>query len=251
MKQAKKLFVFLFASLLLNACATNSSTSEDKALRRYELGMSLLKEGKSPQSIANLLDAEKLAPKNPVIKNGLSLAYLSRGRSDLALDKVNQALSLKSDFTEALISKGQILMNQNKYTEALEVLELASQDLTFINPSEVWELKTTCFMKLGHLERAQKSIQEALRLSPENCNIQIMNGKISYERKMFSKSAELFSEAVQVCGTKVSELQYYRGLSEYHIGNKIKAVEILDDLSKSSDRKYKEKAMSAISIMKE
>ncbi len=251
MRNSKKYLCSFFLSASLAACSTGSSLTEEKASRKYELGMSLLKEGKSPQSISQLLEAERLSPKNPLIKNGLSIAYLARGRSDLALNKVEEALKIDRKFTEALISKAQILFAQEKFKEALNSLELASQDLTFSSPNTVWELKTEAHLKLNQMEMAQNSIQEAIRLSPQNCNNRAKNGIIFYERRLFQQAVRSLTETSRMCGSKISEVQYYLALSEYHVGNKMRAIEILNDLVKMNDFGFKEKAASALTIMRE
>lgn len=249
MTQTKKILVLL--SFLLSSCASKSSTQEERALRRYELGMSLLKEGKSPQSILNLTEAEKLSPKNYSIKNGLALAYLARGRADLAHLKADEALSIKNNFTDALVTKAQIYIEQKKWNEAIKVLDRASSDLTFPTPSDIWELKSTCEMNLGHLEMAQNSIQEALRLSPLDCSIRYTNGKIFYERRLFVKAVKSLSETSKMCGSTVPEVQYYLGLSHYHIGNRTEALSVLNEILESRNTVLKEKATAAINSMKE
>lgn len=243
-------YIFLIA-FGLSACTTGINLSEEKAARKYELGMSLLKEGKSPQSISQLTEAERLSPKNLSIKNGLSLAYLARGRADLALNKIEQALQIDRTYTEALITKAQILFSQSKYKDSLVSLDLAAKDLTFSSPSVIWELKSEAHLKLNQKELAQKSIQEAIRLSPQSCSNRAKNGIIFYDRRLFSQAVSSLTETGRMCGAKTPEVQYYLALSQYHIGNKNRAIEILSDLMKTNDFDYKEKAESALNVMRE
>lgn len=106
--------------------------SESEARRFMETGNTLLAAGQLADALAQYNAAIDNDPKNYMVYYKRAAVYLAQGKSKLALPDLKMSMTLKPDFTPAVINHGNILFKQ------------------------------------GHLERAKEDYNAVLKYDPQN-----------------------------------------------------------------------------------
>jgi len=98
----------LLGVLLLAACAGCATAPGGEAdLRKrqarshYDIGLDHLQKGRTELGLRELLAAERLDPRNPLIHNSLGVTYYRKGREADGERHLRRALELKTDYHEA------------------------------------------------------------------------------------------------------------------------------------------------------
>ncbi len=78
-----------------------SGTDKKTVQFHYQLGITYLSEGKTPQAIKELTTAQGLHAGNADIEHALGLAYQQKGMYEKAIEQYNKALELDGKLTEA------------------------------------------------------------------------------------------------------------------------------------------------------
>lgn len=103
---------------------------QDDALARTQLGIDLNRQDRVPEAIQEYKSAIRLDPTLAQAYNDLAYLYASRGENlPAALDLVNKALRLETDeyeLAEDKDTKGWILFQQGKFSEALPLIQAAA-----------------------------------------------------------------------------------------------------------------------------
>jgi len=129
------IWVFLFCFSISFACTSASRHDKSRLAEAVKTqGDALLLQGDYTAALSRLLDARKMMPDNPYLLNSLALAYMGKGRDDLAVSSLEQALDLKPDYTEALNNLGAAYLRQNKRDMAIPAFEKVLDDLLYPTP---------------------------------------------------------------------------------------------------------------------
>lgn len=229
----------ILITLLFTACASVTEKDNERAELHLKIGTALLNQGQYPAALSELLKAEKLDSSNPMIQNNLGLAYFVRGRFDLAERHIRRALSLNPKYTDARNNLGRLLIEQKQYRDAVKELKLATQDLTYSEPSGPLLNLGHAYYLSGNFEAAQKVLIEALNYKRQNCFGMTLYGQTLYRLRKYPQSTEAFDEAVRICESSAKEEPYYfSALSHLKLGQRSQAYarlkEYLDSFPKGT-----------------
>lgn len=124
-------------------------------------------------------EAIKRNPKSPVLPLELARLELDQGNTDGARNYINQALTLKSDYTQAIFLLSQIEASEGNIPEAIKATETAS----LISPND-----TGIFFQLGFLKYktgdylgAITALERSVALEPSYSNAKYFLG-LSYHQ---------------------------------------------------------------------
>lgn len=161
----------LLLSVLLGGCVTTGMPQRqevdlDKALQTHvQLGLRYLQSGDSREAARrHFLEALKLGERNPQAHHGLALLYQMDGELDVAESHFRKALRYGDDFSMARTNYGAFLYQQERYKDALEQFERASEDLTYGRRSYALANYGRTAIKLGMAEEAERAYTRALAL---------------------------------------------------------------------------------------
>src|SRR6267154_5017958 len=96
-----RLFAVILIASFVSACASSNKADHDRAMLHLQIGTGFLSSGQYPQAMAELLKAEQLDPKNPLILNNLGLAFYVRGKTKSAEEKFRAAIHENPRFSDA------------------------------------------------------------------------------------------------------------------------------------------------------
>lgn len=241
-------------ALLLFAISACSSLHEDqeKAQLHLRMGVALLSNENYPAALKELLTAEDLDPKDPVIQNNLGLAYFVRDRFELAELHFTKAVKIKTDYTEARNNLARTQIERKKYVEAQEELHRVLEDLTFPNPEKAWVNQGLLFFEQQKYSEARPAFQKAVEIQRENCIANDYLGRSHYELKEFKDAATALDRAVAFCQKSLfDEPAYYSAMSYLQLSQKDKAFARFNEVIQLyPNGKYREKSKSMLEILK-
>lgn len=202
MSHFKTFTLAIFLGLFLG-CATGSKnegrklTTTEEALLQVSTANGYLQAKQFPQALAALEEAEKIDDDVPEIYHVRALVYFYRDQLSQAIAEEKKALKLKSNFTEANNTLGKFLTDSNQLDEAIPYLEKAAQD-------EIYQERYKPLTNLGI---------------------------VYYRKGMYSKSGELFNQAIKESSSLACVAYYYRGHLNL-LANKVNSA--IDDYSMAS-----------------
>lgn len=218
--------------VFLSACASTDMTAYKSSLHT-KIGTGHLEQNNIPAAFRELQIAVQLDPNNVVALNNLGLAYKARKMPKEALESLDKALKVQPAFTDAKINKAIILVDENRFSEAIEILKESSNDLTYQEPEKAFSQLGFAYYKMQNYKEALKTFERALYFNPQHCFSKKYYGLSLYYSNQFKNSIKSMEQSLFECTAKKNpELFYYLGMSYYKLGEIEKAKARLSTLVK-------------------
>jgi Tfp pilus assembly protein PilF len=243
----------LAAILMLSGCASASKADKERAGLYFKIGTGFLSKGQYPQAMSELLKAEQLDPKNPQILNNLGLVFYLRGRVKQAEEKFRKAIKYESRFSDAKNNLARALMDQQKYPEAIKLLEEVEADLTYGAPERICSNLGMAYFEQGNFKKAEGYLSRSIEIRRQNCTTANYYGRTLLELKRPKESAEMLDQAVEYCrATKFEEPLYFSAMSYFTLGEKEKSRARLEELLKEYPKsKFVAKAKGMLELLEQ
>ena len=166
MKASKVIAILAMVLMFLVGCAT-SEEARQKAQIHLRLGTHHLTQGDSSSALRELLEAEKLDPKDPHIRFALGWAYSAKGRFSQALEQYQEVIKLDPKYTEAYNAMGATYLEMGKWDEAIESFQQALKDLLYLTPFYPLNNIGWAYYKKGDRRKAIEYYRRALSQKPD------------------------------------------------------------------------------------
>lgn len=235
----------------MSGCATNSKTREEAALRG-QIGTAHLARGNYPAALRELMQAEKLDPKNVSVQNNLGLVYFFRNRFDTSLSHLSRALEIAPEYSDARNNYARVLIEVGRFDEARKQLDQVLADLTYNEPAKAWVNYGLLYFKKKDYEAARTKFAEAIKINRDNCLAQTLYGRSLLEMGKGEIAAQALDNAVVVCRPQqYDEPFYYSGLAYYKLGRTSAAIARMEEIMKLYPQgTYAVKAESMLKLMR-
>lgn len=162
-----KAILFLVVGLsFLVGCSTDEQ-AQQRATIYLRMGYQNLQQGDPTSALRELLQAEKLNPKDPEIQFALGWAYSAKGRFLQALEHFRQTLVLDPKFTEAHNAMGATYIDLGKWDEAIQEFETVLKDLLYMTPFYPLNNLGWAYYKKGARRKAIEYYQKAVAMKPD------------------------------------------------------------------------------------
>lgn len=210
----------------------------------YDLGV--VYEGTDRYAKAIPFYKESLAiESNKEIANRISNCYNEIGDYDKALEYCDQAIALDSTKTNYLYFKANILDNAGRSEEAIKVMDSYIAQ----NPEEYFPYYRRGWFK-DHSEKTDEAIEDytmAITLQPNDAYLYLSRGVLLLQKGDKKKADEDFKQAVRLDSVPdAPECAFY---AYYYLGDKNKAIEMLDKALKKDAKANYYDAACLYSIM--
>jgi len=250
-----KLPVFLILLKLASVGLVGCSSQPKKELlakTHLELGTSLYNQGRYPEALREILKAQKLDPHNPVILNGLGLAYHARGRTDLGRKSLYEALDVDPNYTEARNNLVRILIEAKDFKTAEKELAIVKKDLVYGALDRVYINEGLLYFDQEKYGRALEPFAKAVEYGRDNCPAHNLYGRTLFEVKKYREAAMALDRAVAFCQkTGNDEPHYFSALAHYRSGDKRKAaVRFEEILQLYPNGQYLERSRSLLDMVR-
>lgn len=97
---------------------------------------------------------------------------------------------------EELFLEGARILTLKQFDKALEIFNKVLE----LNPNYIkaLEARAVIYMQKGETELAEKDLEKAISLEPENARLYFRLGQVYYRKKDLDKALELFSKAIDL-----------------------------------------------------
>lgn len=163
----------------------------------YEILARVGVEGAVASAKGNYEEAKRLSPRNPGISLMLARVAVLTGNSEEAFKNIDEAVALKSNFTDALFLKAQIEVGNSNIAGAV------------------------------------KSVEDATLIDPNNAGLYFQLGLLKYNQKDWRGAAGAFERSVTLI-PDYANAKYFLGLSYSLLGREADAIKQFEDLDKTN-----------------
>lgn len=223
--------VVVLASLLMlsSACATSPAEKKLMAQQKYDEAKSLGNSKK--EKYKKLMEAIRMAPKEPLYRVGLGDEYFKDGNFDKAEKVYLSAIKVNPEYMIAYRMLGRLYMQKGQWEDATINLNRALNQPNVINPIQLYNwlgyseyrkgdltkaekawlraldindndrirLNLALIYKEGNrLDLAQASLLKALEMNPKLPSAHFALGEIYYKRNKFGKAKQHFNEVIHL-----------------------------------------------------
>lgn len=243
--------LIIVVSLCVYGCGTSSQEKRVTSDLHLRMGTAYLQQGNYPQALQELLHAESLNPKNPIVHNNLALAYYVRDKYQEAESHLKKALDLDPKYSDARNNLGRIYISMKLYDKAVAELQVVTADLTYPTPEKAFSNLALAYYKKNEFSLAKDAALSALKADKAFCPAQSVYGLSLFFLEDYKKSSQMFEKTINSCEREKEEAHYYSGLSYYKLGQKSKATARLQELLVLyPEGEYTEKAKTMLGIIK-
>jgi Flp pilus assembly protein TadD len=164
-------------------------------LAHYNLGLALMREGKTDQAILHLQKALRIMPDNAQFHNSLGAVYIQKGDLDKALFHLTEAIRLFPGYADAHNNLGNVLSDRGDIDGAIAHYQKAIE----INPDE-----GLFYFNLGNAESAKDRFQKAvsaylkaLQMKPDAERVRLNLGYVLFREGRLKEALQQYEEILR------------------------------------------------------
>ena len=199
-------------ALAIMACGT-SPWNQEQADAHVNVGAAYLGSGRSNDALKELLEAEKLSPRDPKVHYYMGIAYLGKGLTDSAIDEFKKAVSLKPDYPEAHNFLGIIYRDKKQWDMAIDEFKNALANVLYETPDKAIFNMGTAYQGKGDYEKALKIYEEAKNKQPHTIPAPVIDlyiGRTYYDQGNLEKAIGYFKASLKAAPSLL-ESHYWLG----------------------------------------
>ncbi len=167
-----------------------SGSYEESIERILEQGYSRMARGELDEARDLFERADRLRPGNGDVKKALGDYFLRIGMYQKAVESYEQSLLHQGDPVRLNFLIGKCYFLDRNYPKAVEHLEKLSTTLPDGHEAEYHHILGESLLRTGQLDRAEKSLDMAIRLDGNLLDAHMGLGQIYQERGVFRKARE-------------------------------------------------------------
>jgi type IV pilus assembly protein PilF len=220
----------------LSSCSLLEKKKDERSIAemKIDLANSQIQSGNTARALQTLEEVKKEDPRNPELYNALAMAYFSRGKYELAVENYQHALDLNPDYLDAQNNLGLVYVEMGRTDEGIRILKNLTKNLKYGSPEKANLNLAIGYLRKGETQLAKESAMEALRFGKPICPAYGVYGQTLFLDGLYQRADELLTEATKTCKGFADEFNYIRGLSQFGMGQKEKAIETLRAILKET-----------------
>lgn len=170
---------------------------DKKALRHYNMGLSILKSRRMADTAEMWFKkAIEADPGFLMPYLGLGKFYVARDDTQQAREQFEKAISIDSANPMALCELAYILIREGRLAEGKQMLDSALKSDESYLPCYYYS--GIVFSKEGKIDEALKSFENALNINPLDPYTYIYKGEVCEENKKFQEASEAYQKALEL-----------------------------------------------------
>jgi tetratricopeptide (TPR) repeat protein len=162
--------------------AEQLSDAQRRARMHYQVGVENLRQGRSPQAVAALLEAVRWDPASERAELALAEAYRMQGRNQETEAHLLRALQINPGFHQASLNLAALYIQTERYEAAIPHLQRLLSDPTFPGP---WRALTNlgwAEYRLGRTDEAHRHLTMAVDYRADHWPARLNLGILEAER---------------------------------------------------------------------
>ncbi len=173
MSPMRRSILLALAVVLCSACASSSPEKKlddprTEAEIQYQAGVAAMAKGNWELAYFNLVKAARLSPKDPRMRYALGTTQMYRGQMEEARKELEETLRLDEKFADAYNNLGVVFLRQEKWDEAILLLEKALDQINYQTPEFALTNIGFAYRQKNDLPRAVEFLNRAVSISPES-----------------------------------------------------------------------------------
>lgn len=247
----KSIFFLIGCSIFLASCASTQK-KEERAALYLQIGNDYLEQRDYPSALNNLIEADRLAPNNPMILNSLGMLYFYREKYDTALDYLKRAIQASPTYTDARANYARVLIALAQYNSAIQQLGIVLKDLTYAQLDKAYTNLGLAYLRKDNYNKAKNYFSKAIASNQHYCPAYGFYGQTLLKAKEYQTASGVFDQALRTCETDLDELNYYSALANYNLKKIPQARARLQEIINSNPAgRYAEKAQKLLSLLEQ
>jgi Tfp pilus assembly protein PilF len=235
--QGLRLVLGMATAVLMLGCATTDSQApavdRKRAVAIRDVGIEHLTQGRTAMAIRKLQESMSLDARDPVAHLWLAEAFRRKGMLDKAEAGLQEAMALNDDTTshnyqETVLNLCALYIQMKRFPESRAHCHELIEDPTFGSPWRALTNRGWAEFKMGLVDEARKSFEDALdfhpRYSPAHLNLGILDQR---EKQLMPamQHYELALETGRLSPNGGAEVNYRMAEVYVALGNRSKAIE--------------------------
>lgn len=215
-------------ALGLTGCGGDSEMRRREASASQQYAIAFLQEKQPAKALNELMKAEALAPDDAEIKNTYGLAYWSKREFAMAEKKFQESVALDPKYSEAWNNLGAFYIDQGRYDQAIVAFRKALENVHYSTSERALVNLGWCYYKLGRLEEAKRTLEEATDIAPTFALAQKNLGLVLQEMGDYRGAVARFDSTLKLYSLD-QETIFQKGISLLKLGDKERAKSCLEE----------------------
>lgn len=207
------------AALVGGACSAPqtapSQNKESLSIAEYDIARDLwLTRGQPREALDHVLEAIHLDDENADAAHLAALIYLDfcrQGTDECRLkdaeQKARTALKLKPDFRDARNTLGVVLVHEQRYADAIEVLTPLTTDILYRTPENAWGNIGWAYLEKGAFPEALQALKRSVAAQPNFCVGYYRLGLTEERMGRVNEAVESYTQALSAADGRCQGLQ--------------------------------------------
>jgi type IV pilus assembly protein PilF len=163
--------VFFIAILAISACATQDAMQNKRlAEAKRDIGEAYMRQGDYTAALRELLEAERVNPKDHIVQNDLGLCYMNKKKMADAISHFKKAILLKSSYAPARNNLGTAYLALKEWDTAIKIFKEISKDALYGTPHFPLSNIGLAYYHKGQYKTALRYYKEALKIKDNFVN---------------------------------------------------------------------------------
>ena len=195
--------VLIASVLILFSCSANqpsllktAAESSEIVQRHLDLGIGYMRNGDYPRAKEKLNRALEIDQKNASIHATFGLLFQLEGEVELAEKYFLVAIRYEPASARSRNLYGAFLFSEERYFEAIEQLQKASENRFYPNRPSVFENLGVAYSKIDDKDAAERSFMRAVQLNPEQTRALLELALIRFDEKKYIESRDFYRRHV-------------------------------------------------------
>lgn len=202
-----RFLVVLATAIFLIGCSTTPTTPEPERnsaevnellQRQMDLAVGYLRNRDYARAKEKLNRALEIDDKYSPAHATYGLLFQAEGEIELAEKYFKNAIRFSPEDSQARNMYGAFLFSEKRFHEAVEQLEVASENRFYANRPVVFENLGRSYRRIGDLEGAEYAFTRAIQLNPEQAGATMELADIKFEQQNYVEARNLYRRYSQL-----------------------------------------------------
>ncbi|MCJ8502082.1 tetratricopeptide repeat protein [Desulfatitalea alkaliphila] len=211
---SKRMAVLLSGALILTllwGCGgQRAQHNEALSTAKREIGEAYMRQGNYTAALRELMEAERLNPRDPLVHDALGLCYMARKRMPEAITHFKRAVELKPSFTAARNNLGAAYMTVGEWDAAIDIFQEIKQDVLYATPQYAYSNLGWAHYNKQEYTTALSYYREALKLQQDLLNALVGMGRTHLALNQ-GRQAIPHLEKARDMSPKIAEIHFLLG----------------------------------------
>lgn len=191
------LAIAMLAALLASCGSTSSPSSSSAATSErvetlVQLGTGYLRRGDYARAKEHLNRALSIDPRSASAHNAIGLVFQLEQEFEIAEDHFKKAIRAEPESTRVRNNYGAFLFDRGRYRDAIEQLEVASEDRYYEGRATVFENLAISYLRTGDVSGAERAFERAVALNPDQPRALIELAELRYNQGRYTEANQLY-----------------------------------------------------------